>query len=213
MQKKKITEGGTIKAEISQNELNRIFVASDRIKSIKSASSNFVLENDEDNGQIFIMPNPGNKEPISAFITTELGKTIPLALTPTDVAAQTLELVAEVENENLQPVLSYEAELVQLAKEMKNRKKPTGYIMEEPKKGVVKEKGLEKKELLVYRGKYIGKVVHVKNITTTFLSLEETHFMMPDIKAIAFSKKVLIPNEVAEVYVVCSIKNDRTTVS
>lgn len=215
LQKKRILEGGTIEAEISQNELNRVYVVSDRIKSIKSASSNFILESDEENGQVFIMPNPGIHERISLFITTELGKTIPLSLNPSNLAAQTLELAVGSEGgeNNLNSPISYEAEMFQLVKAMKKREKPLGYSIEEVEKDWAEEKGLERKEILFYSGKYSGKIFYVRNNTVTLVTLEEKDYTEPAVKAIGFSKKHLIPNETAEVYVVCGMKHDRTAIS
>lgn len=204
MQTKQIVDGQTIQAFISQKELTRIFVQSDRIKDIKSAANDFVLEKDEENGQIFIMPHPGKQEPITLFVTTELGKTIALSLKPTLSTAETLELVyAPPKNEkNIVKVETYEASIFQLVKAMSKRDAIPGYAVENMADNQEVNNGLEKKELMMYQGKFKGKVIAIKNQTDTLITLNEEELKEPNMKAIALAKIDLMPGEVTEVYLV-----------
>jgi type-F conjugative transfer system secretin TraK len=204
MQTKQIVDGQAIQALIAQKELTRIFVQSDRIKDIKSAASDFTLEKDEENGQIFIMPHPGKQEPISLFVTTELGKTIALSLKPTLSSAETLELVYALpkDEKHIEKAQSYEESIFQLVKAMSKRGTIAGYAIENVTDNQEIVNGLEKKELMIYQGRFKGKVIAIKNQTDTLITLNDEEFKEPNIKAIAFVKMDLMPGSSTEAYLV-----------
>jgi type-F conjugative transfer system secretin TraK len=200
-------------ADISKNELTRIHVDSDRIKSIKSIksiSNNFDLEKDEENGQIFIVPRSERQGPITIFLMTESGKTISLHLTPKNIPSQTLQLLSnKVDESNSSPQnnISYENQLFEIIKAMHSRHLIPGYQIQKPtdETKTVLFHGLERKEVTTYKGKYIGQVVLLKNNTDTLISLKETNFRGKNILAIAIQKKILMPSEVTEIYLVSEV--------
>ncbi|MBN9289486.1 MAG: hypothetical protein BGO43_13560 [Gammaproteobacteria bacterium 39-13] len=204
IQNKSVIDGETIHANISQNELTRIFIQSDRIREVKSANSNFVLEKDEENGQIFLMPNSGQESTVNLFLTTELGRTISLSLKPKLSTAETLKLefISSDSATPSAPPFSYEASIFQLMKAMKARKSLEGYIAQ-PKSDVnVIENGLEKSEVMAYLGKFKGKILSVKNQTDTLIKVDEEEFKEQGIKAIAIAKRILMPQERTEAYLI-----------
>lgn len=83
----------TIKAEISRQGLTRITVKEDRIQNVFGVTGEYVLETDEDQGQVFIRPmGPGSLNSISLTLTTEKGRTQDFLLTPTDKTPEALIL-------------------------------------------------------------------------------------------------------------------------
>ena len=174
------------------------------MKDIKSATNDFTLEKDEDNGQIFIMPHPGKLEAFTLFVTTELGKTIALSLKPTSVPAETLALAYEQQKheKDTEKLPSYETNIFQLVKAMSKRDAIPGYAVEKIVDSQEEVNGLEKKELMMYQGKFKGKVVSIKNQTDTLVTLNEEDLKEPNMKAIALAKKDLVPGEATEAYLV-----------
>lgn len=204
MQTKQVIDGQTVQGDISQTELTRIYVLADRIKDIKSAANDFILEKDEDNGQIFIMPHPGKHNPITLFVTTELGKTIALSLKPVDLQAQTLQLVMSTSpNDKVtEKNHSYESNIFQLVKAMKNKEPVFGYSIEKITSEQTIENGLAKRDLMIYQGKLKGKIINIENKTDTLMSINEEDMKDSEIKAIALLKHSLMPSESTEAYIV-----------
>jgi hypothetical protein len=85
-----------IEVPISKQDLTRITVKEDRILNIFGVTGEYVLEADEDQGQIFIRPNGlNNNKPIHLTLTTEGGHTQDLRLIPQDKKPESLILKAE----------------------------------------------------------------------------------------------------------------------
>jgi hypothetical protein len=85
-----------IEVPISQQDLTRITVKEDRILNVFGVTGEYVLEADEDQGQIFIRPNGlNNNKPIHLTLTTEGGHTQDLRLVPQDKKPEALILKAE----------------------------------------------------------------------------------------------------------------------
>ncbi len=85
-----------IEVPISRQGLTRIAVKEDRILNVFGVAGEYVMEADEDQGQVFIRPvGPGAFKPISLTLTTESGHTQDLHLIPKDQAPEALILKAE----------------------------------------------------------------------------------------------------------------------
>ena len=83
-------DGQTLLGKISQKELTRVTVERGRIKKVTGNAGEFLLEKDEDKGQVYIRPttDTGTK-PVNLFITTDRS-TFTLLLQPVDVPAETI---------------------------------------------------------------------------------------------------------------------------
>lgn len=85
-----------IEVPISKQDLTRITVKEDRILNVFGVTGEYVLEADEDQGQIFIRPaGLNNNKPIHLTLTTEAGHTQDLRLIPEDKKPEALILKAE----------------------------------------------------------------------------------------------------------------------
>lgn len=85
-----------IEIPISQQDLTRITVKEDRILNVFGVTGEYVLEADEDQGQIFIRPTGlHSNKPIHLTLTTEGGHTQDLRLIPQDKKPEALILKAE----------------------------------------------------------------------------------------------------------------------
>lgn len=121
LQTKTAIDNEPISAVISAHELTRIYVESDKIASVVGLSDYYLLQNDEQQGAIFIKPTTvflsksggenttfdiagvGNKKNsntktvekqnlLSIFITTQEGHNYILRLTPKNISAETIML-------------------------------------------------------------------------------------------------------------------------
>lgn len=92
-----------IEAPIANQDLTRIAVEDDRILNVFGITGEYVLEADEDQGQIFIRPTENgfssfdgiNSKPIHLTLTTEKGHVQDLRLIPKDQAPEALILKAQ----------------------------------------------------------------------------------------------------------------------
>src|SRR3990167_7156559 len=84
-----LDESRVIEVPISKEDLTRITVQEDRIRNVFGVTGEYVLETDEDQGQIFIRPTDLEK-PFSLTLTTEKGRTQDLRLIPKDQATEAL---------------------------------------------------------------------------------------------------------------------------
>jgi len=85
-------DGDTVLAHISQKEVTRIAFEHGRIRKVTGNAGDFVLEKDEDRGQIFLRPAAADaSKPINLFVSSE-HSTIGLLLQPVDAPSDTILL-------------------------------------------------------------------------------------------------------------------------
>jgi len=83
-------DGETVLGKISQKEVTRIRFERSRIRKVTGNTGEFVLEKDEEKGQIFIRPAfPDSTKPINLFVTSERS-TVALLLQPVDIPSDTI---------------------------------------------------------------------------------------------------------------------------
>jgi conjugal transfer pilus assembly protein TraK len=83
-------DGETVLGKISQKEVTRISFERSRIRKVTGNAGEFVLEKDEEKGQIFIRPaTPDSTKPINLFVTSERS-TVALLLQPVDTPSDTI---------------------------------------------------------------------------------------------------------------------------
>ena len=83
-------DGETVLGKISRKEVTRISLERGRIRKVTGNAGEFVLEKDEEKGQIFIRPvSPDSTKPINLFVTSERS-TVALLLQPVDTPSDTI---------------------------------------------------------------------------------------------------------------------------
>ena len=89
-------DGQTVLGRLSARELTRIAVEGGRVRKVTGQAGEFVMEKDDDLGQVFIRPAfPEQNRPINLFVTLEVAgepATVGLLLQPTDTPADTILL-------------------------------------------------------------------------------------------------------------------------
>ena len=83
-------DGETVFAKVSRKEVTRIAVERGRIRKVTGNAGEFVLEKDEEKGEIFIRPvSPESTKPINLFVTSARS-TVALLLQPVDTPSDTI---------------------------------------------------------------------------------------------------------------------------
>jgi conjugal transfer pilus assembly protein TraK len=203
-----LNELKVIEAHIPKTDLTRITVEEDRILHVFGASGEYILEADEERGQIFIRPSEHHStKPISLTITTEKGYTQDLRLIPHTKPPEALILKAdlhlkeEIAKEKLSKTPIHREEIEELITACKENRIPLGY------KSIpldlstlasfyplIREIRGEKLRCLTYE---------VENSSRENLHLSEPPFATnPHTIAVLIQKKTLAPQERTEVYVV-----------
>lgn len=189
-----------IEAPISQTGLTRITVKGDRISNVFGVAGEYVMEPDEDQGQVFIRPLEPALNPISLTVTTEGGHTQDLRLIPLNQAPEALILQAEGETQQTHTISRNEIEDLLYA--CVEGRIPVGYKSvplkipqnDEPHSLLREIKG-EKLRGLTYE---------VKNWATIPWILAESGFAQRlniEVVAVLMPKKILKPGERMHVYV------------
>jgi conjugal transfer pilus assembly protein TraK len=83
-------DGETLLVRISQKEVTRIAFEQGRIRKVTGNAGEFVLEKDEDKGQVFIRPSsPEATRPINLFVSSDR-TTVGLLLQPVDAPSDSI---------------------------------------------------------------------------------------------------------------------------
>ena len=83
-------DGETVLAKISRKEVTRIAFEHGRVQKVTGNAGEFVLEKDDDKGQVFIRPaDLQSTKPINVFLTSQ-HSTVALLLQPVDTPSDTI---------------------------------------------------------------------------------------------------------------------------
>lgn len=210
-----------IEVGVSRQGLTRITVKDDRILNVFGITGEYVLETDEDQGQVFIRPlGPGTLNPISLTLTTEKGCTQDLRLIPKDKAPEALILQADsTEKETkLAQTLPSREEVEELLYACQAGRIPVGYILkpldlktlQQPYRLMrdIRNDPLREVPLNGFPLKGFplrGLTYEVKNTSNLPWILSESSFaekLNEDVIAILMPQKLLKPGESTHVYIV-----------
>lgn len=204
-----LDERRVLEVPISKEGLTRIKVEEDRILHVFGLAGEYVLETDEEQGQVFIRPlNLEGKKPISLTLTTEAGHTQDLHLIPKAQAPVTLilkvdtEMTQELEREKQASSPLFREEVEELIHACWDGRIPLGY-----KEIPLKLSTLQDPYLLIREiqgQKLRGLTYRVQNHTQELLVLSEPEVAqgLPNRIALLIVQKTLNPGEGTDVYVV-----------
>jgi conjugal transfer pilus assembly protein TraK len=83
-------DGQTVFAKVSRQEVTRIAFERSRVRRITGNAHEFVLEKDDDRGQVFIRPvDPRSTKPINLFVSSDRA-TVALLLQPVDLPGDSI---------------------------------------------------------------------------------------------------------------------------
>lgn len=213
-----LNELKVIEVPISKQDLTRIAIKDDRIQNVFGSTGEYVLEADEDQGQIFVRPSGFNdSKPIHLTLTTESGHTQDLKLIPYDKDPEALILQAEDQEEKLLQPFIARHEVEDLLRACREQRIPLGYKLmpldiwvnpEDPNSSLKASRDSYFLIREIKGEKLRGLTYEVRNTYKTPLILSESEFAesLPlkktDIVAILMPTKTLDHGERTEVHVV-----------
>lgn len=205
---KPLDERHVIETDISREGLTRIAVKGDRIAHVFGLAGEFLLETDEDQGQIFIRPQGlGSERPISLTITTEGGKTQDLRLKPASKNPEALVLTEAVNHSHRKEEKRHisREDIIELLKACKEGHIPQGFVIRPVD---LKEQTGPHIILREIRNDHlVAQTLEITNSRPEILYLnEEDYGGEPEVIAVSLSKKALKPGEKGEVYVIREIQ-------
>lgn len=210
VQEKTVEDGDEFTAEISAIDLNRIKVPGDRVRNIRGSLGDVIDPIiDGRTGDAFLkLPFPGNK-PINIFVVTEKDFTYKGTLFPKSIPAEQIVLrndKAVISNSNSEGVKSsrnsYENQIINLMKVMRDKKNTDGYQVKNQSK-YVDLGDISMRRSSIYKGQnFVGEIFLLKNSTNKVLSLEEKFFYKNGVRAVKIENTELLPGESTEIFIV-----------
>ena len=222
-----LSENQRLEITISADSMNRIAVTNDRIAQVFGDEGTFVSQADENTGQLFIKSSPENgTKPLSITFITENGITQDLILKPTAKSATTTVFNTSVFNtrvfksnskqsafkgtinssiESLQKTLPFQEELLLIMRHL-----VAGQLMEKEEGGDNHNRsgseGYKVEHIKSYQASpYSAQVFSVQNTTSTAIELLEKSFYQAGDLALSFEKRILMPGEKTQLFVVRSL--------
>jgi len=212
LQVRSVVDNETTAVKISSVDVTRIFVQSDRIKSVKGLSGAYTRENDEKNGEIYIQPTALYQDhAFTILINTEQGRHFTLLLNPTSSPSETLMLVPKgvgrlraARFEEAQP---YELTINRLVRAMKNGVMPEGYAVREVNSRTTYHLGRQLNIHLktIYEGLNLrGEIYVIQNRCAIPLQLDERQFYKRSVRAVSLDSIEVAPKGQVYLYRVVS---------
>lgn len=206
-----VSDGDTVKAQISARELTRISVEGEgRLDKVWGAPGVLDIQPDLEQGEIFIRPTISAPPALSFFVRDDSGATYTIVAQQYDVPAQTIILRSDaprkVSGETAQAAaLPFVDKVKQLIKSMVLAETKGGYRLVETQELIPLWEETEIVLRRVYKGaRLIGEVYSIKNRTDQTVTLHEREFinLRGRTQAVALEKSSLASGESAFLYIV-----------
>ncbi len=200
-------DGETALAKISRKEVTRIAIERGRIRKVTGNAGEFVLEKDDEKGQIFLRPaSPESTKPINLFVSTERS-TIGLLLQPVDTPSETI-VIREARAARDQP-----ARFERAARHVRTLKNLLLVMAEDalPEDMQVREPG---RELMLWPGTrlvlqrqwldadVVGEKFQLLNTSESALELSERDLFQRGVMAVSVEQRTLVPGATTTLFVV-----------
>ena len=200
-------DGETVFGKISQKEVTRISFERGRIRKVTGNAGEFVLEKDEEKGQIFIRPaTPDSTKPINLFVTSERS-TVALLLQPVDTPSDTL--VIREARDPLGSISRVEASgrhvrtIKNLLLTMAGDALPDDMEVKEPGQEMALWPGIRLTLQRAWLGAgIVGEKYQLANIGTIDVTLIERDLFKPGVMAVTLEHSTLRPGEATNLFVI-----------
>ena len=200
-------DGETVLGKISQKEVTRISFERSRIRKVTGNAGEFMLEKDEEKGQIFIRPvSPESTKPINLFVTSERS-TIALLLQPVDTPSDTiviregrdpLKTASRMERSGL-----HVRTIKNLLLAMAGDALPDDMEVREPGQQFALWPGVRLTLQRAWLGAgIVGEKYQLTNIGTSDVNLAERDLYKPGVMAVSLEHASLRPGEATNLFVI-----------
>lgn len=200
-------DGETVFAKISQKEVTRISVERGRIRKVTGNAGEFVLEKDEDKGQVFLRPTQSDStKPINVFVTSDRG-TVALLLQPVDSPSDTI-VIREGRGAGPTPSQSERSgrhvrTVKNLLLAMATDALPEDMEIREPNRELALWPGLRMTLQRVYLGSgVVGEKYQLANVGKADLTLIETDLYKSGVIAVSLEQRTLHAGESTNLFVI-----------
>jgi len=205
-----VSDGDTVKAQISARELTRISVDGGRLDKVWGAPGVLDIQPDLEQGEIFIRPTISAPPALSFFVRDDSGATYTIVAQQYDVPAQTIILRSDaprkvIEETAQEAALPFVGKIKQLIKSMVLAEPKGGYRLVETEELVPLWEETEIVLRRVYKSSRLsGEVYSIKNLTDQTVTLHEREFinLRGRTQAVALEKSSLASGESAFLYIV-----------
>jgi type-F conjugative transfer system secretin TraK len=206
---RQMDDGEEATADISKQDINRIKLSGDRIRSTKFNSGELEISQDDNLGEIYIRPTKfAEAKPLNLFIITEQNFTYKLLLYPKAIPSEQIIIKNDsvVANPDVEVSKiaknSYQQQIIALIKAMRAKTKLESYQISNSKK-YIDLGDLELKRISTYKGQnFIGESFILKNDSNQILNLEEKLFFKNGVRAIKIENEMLLPDQATEIFIV-----------
>jgi conjugal transfer pilus assembly protein TraK len=206
-------DGQTALGKLSRKELTRIAFERGRVRKITGNAGEFVLEKDDDKGQIFLRPtDPNSTKPINIFLTSDRG-TVALLLQPVDTPSDSI-VIREPRDRSTAParleasgrhVRTIKNLLLALAQDAL----PEDMDARETTRDIRLWPGtrLTLQRVLLGTG-VVGEKYQLTNIGDTTLDVSENTLFKPGVMAVSVEQPRLQPGDATNLFVIRERKSD-----
>lgn len=200
-------DGETVFAKISQKEVTRIAFERGRILKVTGNAGEFVLEKDEDRGQIFVRPaQAASTKPINLFVTSDRA-TVALLLQPIDAPSDSIVIR---EGHQVQTTASRIERSSRHVRTIKNLllamaadALPEDMQIRETARELALWPGVRLTLQRVYVGAgIVGEKYQLANIASTDLNLSEPDLYKPGVMAVSLEQRALRAGEATNLFVI-----------
>ena len=200
-------DGQTVLGKISRKEVTRIAFEHARVRKVTGNVGEFVLERDDDKGQIFLRPSdPQSTKPINLFLTSEHG-TVALLLQPVDTPSDTI-VIREPRGKDATPSkLEASGRHVRMLKNLllalANDDLPDDMEVKEPGRELILWQGtrLTLQRALLGEG-VIGEKYQLTNLSAGVIAVGEPDLFKTGVMAVSIERPSLQPGESTNLFVI-----------
>ena len=206
-------DSATVLAKVSRHEVTRIAFEHSRVRRVTGNANEFVLEKDDERGQVFIRPaDAQSTKPINLFVSSDRA-TVSLLLQPVDVPGDSIvirELRAAGEAPpRLEASSRHVRTLKNLLVALADDSLPEDMEVREPGREIALWPGTRLTLQRVLLGsRLVAERYHLANTGATVLTLQEPALHKRGVMAISVERASLQPGEATPVFVIRERRGD-----
>ena len=206
-------DGATVLAKVSRQEVTRIAFEHSRVRRVTGNANEFVLEKDDERGQVFIRPaDAQSTKPINLFVSSDRA-TVSLLLQPVDVPGDSIVIREPRAAGEAPPRLEASSRHVRTLKNLlvalADDSLPEDMEVREPGREIALWSGTRltlQRALLGSR--LVAERYHLTNTGATVLTLQEAALHKRGVMAISVERASLQPGEATPVFVIRERRSD-----
>ena len=206
-------DGATVLAKVSRHEVTRIAFEHSRVRRVTGNANEFVLEKDDERGQVFIRPaDAQSTKPINLFVSSDRA-TVSLLLQPVDVPGDSIVIREPRATGDAPPRLEASSRHVRTLKNLlvalADDSLPEDMEVRQPGREIALWPGTRltlQRALLGSR--LVAERYHLANTGATVLTLQEAALHKRGVMAISVERASLQPGEATPVFVIRERRSD-----